>query len=82
LPGSIQEDPKSKDLILTVENTASNRLECTDETFWFSLRNLPFRFLTQHAVGFPSYSVGGILASSPAIGKIPLTSLMEVKSRN
>jgi heterodisulfide reductase subunit A len=27
LPGSIQEDPKSKDLILTVENTATNRLE-------------------------------------------------------
>ena len=27
LPGSVQEDPKSKDLILTVENTATNRLE-------------------------------------------------------
>jgi len=27
LPGSIQEDPKSKDLILTVENTATNQLE-------------------------------------------------------
>jgi heterodisulfide reductase subunit A len=27
LPGSIQEDPKSKDLILTVENTATNKLE-------------------------------------------------------
>jgi heterodisulfide reductase subunit A len=27
LPGSVQEDPKSKDLILTVENTATNQLE-------------------------------------------------------
>ena len=27
LPGSIQEDPKTKDLILTVENTATNKLE-------------------------------------------------------
>jgi heterodisulfide reductase subunit A len=27
LPGSIQEDPQSKDLILTVENTATNQLE-------------------------------------------------------
>jgi heterodisulfide reductase subunit A len=27
LPGSIQEDPKSKDLILTVENTATNKIE-------------------------------------------------------
>ncbi len=27
LPGSIQEDPKAKDLILTVENTATNKLE-------------------------------------------------------
>jgi heterodisulfide reductase subunit A len=27
LPGSIQEDPQTKDLILTVENTATNRLE-------------------------------------------------------
>jgi len=27
LPGSIQEDPKTKDLILTVENTATNQLE-------------------------------------------------------
>ena len=27
LPGAVQEDPKSKDLILTVENTATNRLE-------------------------------------------------------
>jgi len=27
LPGSIQEDPKSKDLILTVEDTATNQLE-------------------------------------------------------
>src|SRR5512136_3185963 len=27
LPGSIQEDPKNKDLILTVENTATNQLE-------------------------------------------------------
>jgi heterodisulfide reductase subunit A len=27
LPGSIKEDPKTKDLILTVENTASNQLE-------------------------------------------------------
>jgi heterodisulfide reductase subunit A len=27
LPGSIQEDPKTRDLILTVENTATNRLE-------------------------------------------------------
>lgn len=27
LPGSVQEDPKTKDLILTVENTATNRLE-------------------------------------------------------
>ena len=27
LPGAVQEEPKSKDLILTVENTATNRLE-------------------------------------------------------
>jgi heterodisulfide reductase subunit A len=27
LPGSVQEEPQSKDLILTVENTATNRLE-------------------------------------------------------
>lgn len=27
LPGSVREDPKTKDLILTVENTATNRLE-------------------------------------------------------
>jgi heterodisulfide reductase subunit A len=27
LPGSVQEDPKSKDLILTVENTATSKLE-------------------------------------------------------
>ncbi len=27
LPGSVQEDPETKDLILTVENTATNRLE-------------------------------------------------------
>lgn len=27
LPGSIQEDPKTRDLILTVENTATNQLE-------------------------------------------------------
>jgi len=27
LPGSVREDPKSKDLILTVENTATNQLE-------------------------------------------------------
>jgi len=27
LPGSIQEDPKTKDLILTVENTATNQIE-------------------------------------------------------
>ena len=40
----------------------------TVETFCFSLRNLPFGFLTRHIRGaFPPYSVGGILASSPAM---------------
>jgi hypothetical protein len=39
--------------------------------FCFSLRNLPFGFLTQHIRGaFPLYSVGGILASSPAMEKV------------
>jgi hypothetical protein len=43
----------------------------TVEICCFSLRNLPFGFLTQHIRGaFPPYPVGGILASSPAIGKI------------
>ena len=36
----------------------------------FSLRHLPFGFLTRHIRGaFPPTSVGGILASSPAMGK-------------
>jgi hypothetical protein len=43
----------------------------TVETYCFSLRHLPFGFLTQHIGGaFPPYSVGGLLASSPASGKI------------
>ncbi len=43
----------------------------TPVEMFLALSNLSFGFLTQRVRGaFPPYSVGGILASRPAIGKI------------